>query len=823
MNKILTTIIASAMSLSMSAQGVPSHAYLNNMYKGKFGLHQVRNLSDAQIDEINKHAHNHALPTKAETAKMFQQALASRPSKAKAQKANPNIVERYSAANYSAADTLMFDSWESWILDVNEGTTQGDFNWRPSTWLHKSNLNADTYISEERGDCPTWMCFWPDGYYVPYATDGHAVMLCMAGNEVKGSDGETVVAPAPEQDEWIASPVVSNVQATNFLSFDLAYTPIFSHLFADEDNKLDLTRLAYDVEVFVTTSTRGTTINESNYTCIFKLSDIVDEMLKDIDINDETALTTLRALRWQHFKVSLADYAGQNIRVAFRYKGKMAGNIMLDAVRVSDMLPVAMFEKPEGSFYFGFSTDARLNFNKFALMPAYTDMKWKNYSNDDVDAFAWRYNVNGESGTSSDRDLIMSAVGPGQITWPTLQANAGLRADEYKGGTDVDVNGTIMHSDAGLAQVGGGGIIDYGDGQSFDFGVGTFDATKLYWHGELQPGSNMYIFGTGSSSFWAAMTNYEYNSVAGIANVFEKPAAPYVFNRVTLPLGAWSNWGADIVCTVYEAKELPGGGLEITDNVLGQVTANNATTIPGGGIFMLAFNFPNVMTIDTPICISITGLDNANLFDFTPLTQALNHDNNMGYSFVILKNQGTGREWWCEIAGMLAAFEGAGNMQVSHAIGMNAIFPYLHSNDGDVFNASADGETKSFDINSYWYPEKKDAQSLDGWTVECSDSWVKATKTIDNVAKKGGIDITTEALPAGMTGRTATVTIKALGCEETITVVQGEASGINGINSDVLQRANGAYTISGQRINSANAKNGLFIVKKGNKFVKVLK
>lgn len=162
-------------------------------------------------------------------------------------------------------------------------------------------------------------------------------------------------------------------------------------------------------------------------------------------------------------------------------------------------------------------------------------------------------------------------------------------------------------------------------------------------------------------------------------------------------------------------------------------------------------------------------------------------------------------------------------MQVSHAIGMNAIFPYLHSNDGDVFNASADGETKSFDINSYWYPEKKDAQSLDGWTVECSDSWVKAIKTIDDAAMKAGVDITADALPAGMTGRTATVTIKALGCEETITVVQGEASGINGVTSDALQRANGAYTISGQRINSANAKNGLFIVKKGNKYVKVLK
>lgn len=821
MNKILTTLLASAMSLTMSAQA-PSHAYLNNIYKGKLGLHHARNLSDAQIQEITKHAHALPLPTKAETAKMLKEAMASRPSKAKAQKTNANIVERYSAANYTAADTLMSESWESWIIDVNEGTTQG-FNWRPATWLHKSNLDADTYISEARYECPTWMCYQTDGYYVPYATDGDAVLLCMAGDEVKGSDGETVIAPAPEQDEWIASPVVSSIQATNFLSFDLAYTPLYTHLFAAEGDKIDLSRIAYDIEVLVTTSTRATTINESNYKCIFKLSDIVDEMMNGIDVTDESALTTLRTLRWQHFKVSLADYAGQNIKIAFRYKGKQAGNVMLDAVRVSDMLPVAMFDKPEGSFYFGFSTEAHLSYSKNVLMPAYKETKWTNYSNDDVDSFTWNYTINGQSGTSSEKDLILPGVKPSSIDWPTLQANAGIRGDQYNGGLNLKVNGQIIPSKNGVAKVGGDGNLTYKDGSVVDFGVGNFDPTKLHWLGDVSNGNGVFAFGSGSQSFWADMTNYAYNAVHGIANFFDKPAATYVFNRVTLPLGYWESWGATLVCTVYKAEEIEGGGLAITDEVLGQTTADQATPIPTSQGFVLSFNFPNVMTVDTPIAISITGIDNDNLFKFAPITQALNHDSNMGYAFVILKNQGNGNQWWCELAGALRALEGPGNMQVSHAMGLNAIFPYLHSNDGDVFNVSVDGEKKSFDIDSYWYPEKKDAQSLDGWTIECSDSWVKATSTIDLDAQKAGVDITAEALPAGMAGRTATVTIKALGCEETITVVQGDATAINGINSNVLSRSNGAYTISGQRINSADAKNGLFIVKKGNKFVKVLK
>lgn len=825
MNKILTTIIASAITLGASAQVAPSRVNLNNNYKGKLGLQHVRNLSDAQIQSITEHFHAMPLPTKAETAKMLKKALAQRTSMAKGVKSS-SIVERFSAANYAASDTLMAESWESWIIDVNEGTTQG-FNWRPATWLHKSNFDAEKYISEARYDCPTWMCYQTDGYYVPYATDGDAVLLCMAGNDVLGSDGQTVIAPAPEQDEWIASPVVSSVQATNYISFDLAYTPLYTHLFAKEGGKIDITRIAYDVEVLVTTSTRSTTIDPANYTCLFKLSDIVAEMFKGVDVNDPKELTTLEALRWQHFKISLADYAGKNIRVAFRYKGIMAGNVMLDAVRVSDMLPVAMYDKPDGSFYFGFSTDARLSMTKNALIPAYKQVKWTNYSNQDSDSFVWNYEVNGEKGESTEKDLIMSSVNPGTIYWPTLESISGIRSDKYFGATDMNGDGLLQPTEAGTAKVGGDGVITYPDatqGQiQVDFGLGNFDATKLYWLGELTNGGDVFAFGTGSSSFWAAMTDYAYNAVSGIANFFDKPASTYVFNRVTLPLGAWESWGASLVCTVYKAVELPGGGLAITDEVLGQTSVNQADYIPTSKGYILSFNFPNVMEVNDPICISITGIDNDMLMKFAPITQALNHDSDMGYAFVILKNQSTGNQWWCEIAGALKALEQAGNMQVSHAIGMNAIFPYLHSNDGDVFDASVNGETKAFDIESYWYPEKKDAQSLDGWDIQCPESWIKVEKTLDVDAQKAGIVITADPLPAGVDGRATRVTIKATGCEETITVIQGNATGINSTISNVLSRTNGAFTISGQRVNSKNAKSGLFIVKKGNKYVKEIR
>lgn len=818
--KLITGLVTATLAITASAQTQPMQMDLRqNMYKGKLGLSHVRNLSDTQLQAIGKHNGAIAMPTKAKAAKMIENARKSKTSKTKAKASANGPVAIMETGKYKEEDFKMTESFEGW-----DGKT---FNWRPAGWNHFSNFDAETYISEGEGECPTWMAFEADGYYAPYATDGRHLLVCMNGNEKLGSDGTTILAPAPEQDEWMVSSTISNIEASNYLSFDLAFCPLYSHLFADdpENPSVNLDKLAYDVEVLVTTSTRTASNNEDNYTKIFKLSDITTPMLESADISNQDVLSELMGMRWQHFKLSLKEYAEKNIRIAFRYKGSKAGSVMLDAIRVSDMLPVALFDRPVGSFYWGFSTDARLNYSKNVLMPAYIETKWNNYSNVDCETMAWRYNVDGESGTSSDVNLTLPKANPGTINWPTLQANAGLRADEYNGGLDVTVQEQVMHSDNGQAKVGGDCVMSYNiDGKPIqvDFGLGNFDPTKLYWLGEISNTGGAYAFGSGSGSFWSGMTDGKYSDVRGIANVFEAPASPYVFNRVTLPLGAFFNLGATIVCTVYEAKELEDGGLEVTDNVLGEATTVDGTQISGG--WMLTFNFPNIMTINTPICVKISGFDNSNILEIAPLSQAKNHDNDLGYAFVILRNMTSGGEWWVPIESALAAVEGSGNMEVSHCIGMNAIFPYLKANDGDVFTAPSEGGQKTIDINSYWYPEKLDANDqLNGWTVESSESWVKTSVTIDKDAQKAGISITADPLPADVEGRMAKITIKALACEETITVVQGNAAGIEGVTLDGFTAAKGVYSLSGQRVNKNNAKNGIFIENRGGKFIKVIR
>lgn len=813
MKRTILGLAAITLALGANAQNNVMTTSLNkSTYTGKIGIQHIKHLSDAQLREAGMHYGAKTMPGKAEVAAMVKKAIANTST---GHRSKSNITDRISAANYTAADTLLWESWENW-----DGET---FGWTPSSWKRFSNFDENTYISEVTGSCPTWMAYKTDGYYVPYATNGMYVMLCLYGEDILAADGTTLIAPAPEQDEWLVSPTMNGVKETNVLSFDLAFTPIYTYLTGTpEAPTFDYDKTVYDMEVLITTDTRTASNDETRYTKVFKLSDVVDEIFDETDFTDSVSISNLMRMRWDHFKIPLTDFTGKNIRMAFRYKGKQGGAIMIDAVRVSDLLPVAKFDRPEGSFYLGFSNDARLNYQKSILMPAYVPNTWTNYSNEDSESFVWRYSNNNESCTSDDIDLITPKFKPGQMSWPTLQANAGLRADEFNGGCDVMVNGQPIHSNSGTAKIGGSSSITYSDGTVINFALGNFDPTKLFWLGEISNSPGIYAFGTGSEAFWSSMTQAKYNKVSGIANVFDAPMSPYIFNTVTLPLGNFFNLGANIICTVYEAKDLMNGGIEVTSNVLGQAMTSEATIVSGGHI--LTFNFANTMTVTTPIAISITGIDSDNIIDFAPLTQALNHDSDKGYAFVLLKNQTSGDVWWCDIAGALSSVNGGGNMQVSHCIGMNAVFPYLHSNDGDIFAANEAGETKTFDIDSYWYPVKKDETDvMNGWTIECSAPWVSATHSIDDANQTAALIITAQAMPQDMKGRSATVTLKAAGCQEVITVAQGEVTAINSTEMNMATSDGGTYCISGQRINSANAKGGIFIEKRNGKYIKVIK
>lgn len=788
LRKIFLGLSLSALSLSVLAQSAQTVKNLGaGIYRHPLGLNNFKNLPDNLLKQVSEHVSANGVPAKLQAQRLLQSGL--KKNSLRKVKAEAPV----SRASYTASDTLFWDSFEGW-----DGETMPWLPSSPNRWSTSSNIeNLTPYLTN--GSCPTWTGYQGDGYYVPYAQDGSQMLVCMYGGEAYDRDNVTVVAPAPQQDEWIVSPAITGIEDSHYLSFDICYSPWQSHYFIEgNDTVFDLSRTSYNVEVLITTNTRSLSYKAEDYTKVFDLTEEVDKQIAATNMNDSEAVGQLLYMNWKHVQLPLADFAGRNIRVALRYTGSKGGSIMVDAIRVSDLLPVAKYDIPSGSFYYGFSENAMLFTNiKMGLIPAYAPTVWENYSNVDSKSFAWKYmDAEGKEGNSTDFNLTMPALPSAELLeMPQLSASAGQRSDLYGNG---------------YFKVGGNAHYVLQEGMVENFYVGNYDPTKQYWSGEIGAAGlgKAYAFGSGSGSFYAQLSNYTFNAVDGIGNFYETPASPYVFNTVLLPLGDFFNLGAKLACTIYKVEN----GNEITDEVIAQATVEDGIQISGG--WYLVFQFNENIVVDDAIFVLIDGFSNDLLVDIAPLSQALNHDSDKSYAFVKL-NATDGGFGILDVANLLAGLEGASNMNVSHCIGMNAVFPYLHSLDGDVFVVGNAGEEKSFQMDSYWAPSEL--------TIASDASWVKAEPVVDEVNQTFNVRIVADALPAGLSGRHAEVKVSGTACDEVITVLQGDAiTAINGVQAEVKSSLNGTFNLAGQRMNGSNV-HGLYLVKKNGKYIKVLK
>lgn len=787
-------ILFGAVTLTANAQNsqranLEKVSAFENMYQRPLGLNNFKNLPDQMLQQVGKRISAKGAPTKAMAQQLMQRGMAEH--SLMMQGAKRVAAQPRRKANYMASDTIFWESFEGW-----DGETMP---WLPAdvnNWTTKSNV-ADLTPYLASGLCPTWTTYQGDGYYVPYATHGDQMLVCMFGGEAYAADGVTVTAPAPQQDEWLVSPTINGISKDNFLSFDICYSPWQSHYFIEgNDTVFDPTRVSYNVEVLLTTNTRSVSYDAANYTKVFDLTEEVDKQLAATDMNDNAAVTELLYMQWKHIQLPLAEYDGKNIRIALRYTGSKGGSVLVDGLRVSDLLPVAMYDLPEGSFNWGFSETAKLfQQMKMGLVPAYVPTVWNNYSNEDSKSFVWNYkDADGKEQKAQEYNLTMAPQASSMLLeMPKLTAQSGVRADEYANGY-FKVGGNAVYANEGTAE---------------NFYVGNFDPTKMYWTGEISATGTqkVYAFGSGSGAFYGSLSNYTFNSVDGIGNFYEAPAAPYVFNTVLLPLGEFFNMGATLACTIYKVKN----GNEITDEVIAQATVVDGEQIAGG--WFLVFDFQQSIVVDDAIFVLIDGFSNSNLLEIAPLSQALNHDSNKGYAFVKL-NAVEGGFGIIDVANLLAGLEGSGNMCVSHCIGMNAVFPYLHSMEGDYFVAGNEGAEKSFTIDSYWDP--KDLE------LSCDAAWVKAETVVDELEQTVSLKITASALPEGVSGRHAEVKLTGLACEQVITVLQGtDATSINAVAAEA--KTNGQFNLAGQRINANAAGKGIYLTKKNGKYIKVMK
>ena len=750
----LSCIMAALLPIMANAQ-VANTANLekSNTANYRVGLSHKLNLSKPDIKAIGEACTPYGYPA------MDKVAIALNGHNASMTKTRNNIASKIAPTNrtaYTASDTILFESFEAW---------DGSFNWMPTDWTEFSA--SESTLSATNGYNTTWQAYQTDGYYAPYATNGAYVAMVQYGYDFYDEDS-TLIQLAPEQDEWIVSPAITDIQENNFLIFDLAYAPISMHLFYEnEEEVVDFERNSFDLEVLVTTSTRRPTNDESVYTSVYKLSEIVKNQINEA-IEDTTKMAELMYFKWNHFALPLKDFAGENIRIAFRYKGKEGGTILLDAVRVSDKLPIAKFATPEGSFFYGFSQDGLWlgDQNKYTLLPADRESVWKNMSNEDADEFAWSYALPEDmetlNGKSTERDLVIPANrASGFYQFPELTATSSNRADA----DDI----------TGLYKFGGNSAFDDGQGGSVLLGMTNWDPTKSYWWGQITEGK--YLFGSGSEVFFG-QTEGLTGKVTGVANYYDKPASPYVLTSVWLPLYKCQSLSKSLRfnCTIYKVAIEEDGTTTITDEVIANTfTTAGDVVLTSAGTYIMTFNFTDAVIIDEPVMIYIDGFQQKNLINIAPLAQPLPHDSDKNYALLSLETSNSSYILY-PLEGLITNADGIGNAKSSFCIHSNAIFPYLYSIDGYTFEVPDAGGNKTFTCDTYFSPED--------WTIEGMPEWCTLEKSLDESTGTVTLKFTAESMPSDMDGRSANVKITSLCNDITFTILQGSAiTGIEGVDA----------------------------------------
>ena len=597
---------------------------------------------------------------------------------------------------YAAADTVFFDSFEDW-----DGTTWAYIN--SSNWTRYSNCSD--YISEANGDCPAWMAYQTDGALVPFPSHGITVAMVMNGYNVWNVDSTAIVTPAPDQHECIVSKLITTkVTADNYLSFDIAYMPYTFYYIETFENGvheayIDRDSLAFDVEVLISKNMRTPSNREENYTKVWQASNEVAPLFANLHSGDDISSNQeLMGFHWHHIQIPLADFEGANIRVAFRYKGKNGGTILLDNVRMSDLLPAACYDIPAGTFYYGMSIDGFYETTSpNALVPAGVKTTWPNCSNEDCQAFEWLSWNKGDDCTTdggvantlrSTQQTLTAAPNSwgNSMPYPTLT----VRAD----------NG---HSDSyarsGFVKFGGGTELTV-DGTTRVYGATNCDLTKQYW--TAASGTN-YAFGAPSEAIWKSMASEDSEKltgrVCGIANVCEKPAAPYTFSQVWVPLSAFSTMTntTTFYCDIHRAIAGDDGNYTVSSDLLASSSCT-AKDVKDNyrklKLYSLVFDFADGVTVDEPVFVYIHGFENKNVNTLAPYAQAQGHDSGKNYAYLAFQVEG-GSYTMRPLSALLRNADGMSHAASSFLINFNAAFPDIAVVEGDI---DGDGRVTVSDV-----------------------------------------------------------------------------------------------------------------------------
>jgi len=489
------------------------------------------------------------------------------------------------------------------------------------------------------------------------------------------------------------------------------------------------------------------------------------------------------------------------------------------------------YTRPAGTLYWGSDSEGRGWSVTRLVLPPFYDVTFTNKSTDPTST-SWLLN-----GT----DVTQYAdAETGNFNWGSTGCYNG---SAYYLPTISDGTSTYTIGESGKNSAYAAMLVD----SISDLAFYDSYTSSVYGWGSLSTG---YLYGTGTvSSQGVDYTSY------GVMQVFDKPAAPlYIesfnvigFSSTSEPLKN----GAKLMVSLLKVVETAEGNDSITDDVLAQFTAgvedttflseNDIDYTSTGKAYVFNFNFANKSTdafgaeviepavINDKFAIFVTGFnqDGVDVGLRGPQECADDDVNNIAY-FLVADEEGNTRYFYynlgldfsfvggfdyIEAADELYSFNDAGEIADTYS-------------NLNVLRVSADGQTVSTEgadddhnigaailYTSFpWF----DAEGAENYTADNIPDWITGIYAEDAMNESGYrtgqeyISVECEALPAGTTGRTASLyfTGKGYASELPVIILQGDvtvADGIEQLKADAAKRStnNNVYNLAGQRINKS--------------------
>lgn len=558
----------------------------------------------------------------------------------------------------------------------------------------------------------------------------------------------------------------------------------------------------------------------------------------------------------------------------------------------------AYYSIPAGTFYGGQPEDGSI-LPGLTVMPAYANLTWQNQTGSWANTFNWEYydpsgNILAQTAPetfyATTKDLAYQTTG-GTVTYvPTLQATGSGRTETY-----VPTYQTSAGTATSLGTV-GISLSNYIEGNPA-VGISGYDPQYVYAaytadeEGRLVSGKRLDASGNALLLV---------DGLDGFVQAFDKPAKPYFLSTyislggqeyteggVFFPLQIKAADTDEITVTIYKAERVTltgqstsGQTIQVPGVELGEELGHStktfadlkstlspmktdATTYAGYATFnkfvkenSLGYESPTSIVVDGEIAVVVSGFESPTVTHFIMFTneQALDGEK---LDEVANSRIATNAFWHTskmQDQTLCAAYFDNFNF----ALYVDAAFTYLYSENPNLTIPVAGGkaEVKLDDyygiLNMWKFVCGNKTITIDDNLAGQLNDWLTVTTYQEEVQQSVysyTFEFEAAALPAGVTGRSATVTFTDGAASQVYTITQGEA-GVsvvegNGNNVAVVDgnfQVTAAkaglvevYNVAGQKVAAANVDgtstiaadglaNGMYIVKfADNSVVKVMK